>query len=200
MRGLSSIVEGYIGNYRDRAAKELRYFASRRSLTDAIDVAALAKLPGGRRHPHQRRIPRASLAEARKCLLATDLSSCRNFDDLHEVIRMAVDQIHRIGPLTIYDMALRIGAHLGMEPTSVYLHAGTRVGARALGLGGRQQVLTVAALPRELKRLRPREIEDCLCIYKTGLLRLRNGTPHAWVNKQGCAGARPAPRRSAGCR
>jgi hypothetical protein len=36
----------------------------------------------------------------------------------------------------VYDIAHRIGAYLRREPEAVYLHAGTREGARALNLGG----------------------------------------------------------------
>jgi hypothetical protein len=48
----------------------------------------------------------------------------------------------------------------------VYLHAGTRAGARALGLNWRATTLAVHDLPAELRVLAPHEIEDCLCIFK----------------------------------
>ena len=37
-----------------------------------------------------------------------------------------------IGDLTVYDISTRIGAFLKLEPNRIYLHAGTRIGARAL--------------------------------------------------------------------
>ena len=39
-----------------------------------------------------------------------------------------------LGELTVYDVAHRIGAYLQLEPDVVYLHRGTRIGARYLGL------------------------------------------------------------------
>ena len=56
------------------------------------------------------------------------------------------------------------------EPFSrqVYLHAGTRLGACALGLGA-STALAVSESPRELRVLKPHEVEDVLCIFKDEL-------------------------------
>jgi hypothetical protein len=83
--------------------------------------------------------------------------------------------------LTVYDISHRIGAYFGKAPERVYLHAGVRVGARALGIGG--DSFDPKILPKPFARLTPSEIEDCLCIYKDELL----------------GGARDNFRRSSGC-
>lgn len=62
-----------------------------------------------------------------------------------------------------------------MEPERVYIHAGTRAGARALGLYRRQEYLEPEELPEPFQRLRPAEVEDCLCIYKSDLLNAPSG-------------------------
>lgn len=62
----------------------------------------------------------------------------------------------------MYDVAHRIVAYLGLEPEHVYLHRGTRVGARALGLGRGRQWIDLAELPDEFGRLTLAETEDCL--------------------------------------
>lgn len=77
-----------------------------------------------------------------------------------------------MGALTIYDTAVKIGAHLGLEPTSVYLHTGTRDGARALGLDVRGGTIPIDSLPPEFARLDADEIEDCLCMFKADLRKL----------------------------
>ena len=77
-----------------------------------------------------------------------------------------------IGRLMVYDTSLRVGARLHLLPDRVYLHAGTRVGARALGLDWRADHVAMAHLPRALRLLGPHEIEDCLCIYKREIARL----------------------------
>ncbi|HQM80509.1 MAG TPA: hypothetical protein PLX02_02700 [Syntrophorhabdaceae bacterium] len=71
-----------------------------------------------------------------------------------------------IGELAVYDTALRIGAFLRIEPSKVFLHAGTRTGARALGLETSAEFLEVSSVPSEFQVLKPSEIEDVLCIYK----------------------------------
>ena len=59
---------------------------------------------------------------------------------------------------------------LSLSPDHVYLHAGTRKGAQALGLQG--ATVHKNDLPPEFRRLSPAEIEDCLCIYKARIQRL----------------------------
>jgi hypothetical protein len=77
---------------------------------------------------------------------------------------------HTLDRLKAIDRALRIGAKLGLQPTKEYLHAGTRVGARTLGLDWRAPVVDVRDLPRPLRTLAPHEIEDVLCVFKSRLV------------------------------
>lgn len=82
---------------------------------------------------------------------------------------MLIRPIPKIGELTVYDTALRVGARFGLEPSRVYVHAGTRDGARALGFDGHRQYIEMDELPASSRRLRAREAEDMLCIYKKRL-------------------------------
>ncbi len=92
-----------------------------------------------------------------------------DFDQLLTAVNKAIRHIHGIGELFVYDASLSIGTCLGFEPKRVYLHAGTRVGARALGLGRGRASLATHELPKAFRQLRPHEIEDCLCIYEKQL-------------------------------
>ena len=49
-----------------------------------------------------------------------------------KIVEACAKQIKGIGELTIYDTALRIGFYLDIYPDKVYLHAGTREGAKRL--------------------------------------------------------------------
>lgn len=49
------------------------------------------------------------------------------------------------------------------------IHGGVRQGARALGLDASQRTPPMAAMPPEMRRLEPFEVEDVLCIYKDEL-------------------------------
>jgi hypothetical protein len=55
---LDEIVSHYIGHYRDHARAEMRFFEIQCNPSAAIQKAALCALPSGKRHPHERRIPR----------------------------------------------------------------------------------------------------------------------------------------------
>lgn len=161
----AAIVRHYTATYQKRAKEELRHFVEATSLCEALEAAAFAKLADGRRHPHQYRLKQTALREAHRRLRLVDL-----------LVRRTIGEIKGIGELMVYDTAHRIGAHLDLEPELVYLHAGTRRGAAALGLGLGEVSLKTNRLPPAFRKLMPAEIEDCLCIYKDELQRMRDAT------------------------
>ena len=97
------------------------------------------------------------------------LSGAADFEILFQVVKTNISPIRKIGELACYDIAHRIGAYLHIYPDDVYLHAGTRAGAKALGIKAKTNVIQVTALPPEFRRLTAAQIEDCLCIFKTEL-------------------------------
>jgi hypothetical protein len=165
---LDEIVSDYIRELRPKAAKEHRWFAIQRTLEDAVSLAARAKKPSGKRFSHQRRIPSAVLAKSEKALLDVlpAIVEASSFEKLHAMVSEQIGNIRGIGELTVYDTSLRIAAKLGLEPKLVFLHAGTRTGARRLGLDVSRGFLEVSDTPKEFRLLSPTEIEDVLCIYK----------------------------------
>lgn len=171
-------MDAYVREYQRHAKEEVEFF-QRRRFKEAITYAALCLLPNGKRHPHQYRVPRSALAEGERNLQAcsSEIVRCRSFPELHEIVARELRDIYRIGVLTVYDVASRIGAHLNIEPDRVYLHAGTAEGARALGLEYRRESVALDELPLPFQRLRPREAEDCLCIFKDALVSLAAGKP-----------------------
>lgn len=175
LHSFKEVVQDYIARYRDRANDELASLQMLNSLEEAIERAARAEVEGGKKHDHQWRIPEAVLARAGKELLAKrpQISKCTGFDSLIELVETTAGSIRGFGELAIYDTAVRIGARLGMEPEFVYLHRGTRKGAKALGLASGGKYLKLSELPAEFTKLRPHEIEDCLCIYASELSRLK---------------------------
>jgi hypothetical protein len=166
---LNEIVDDYIRVYRSAAKEEMREYEQEESPQAAIRRAALSESPDGKRHPHQRRISRKVLeqAEAELQSIGRKLSRAVDFAALHNLVNEAILPIRGIGALAIYDIAHRIGAYFRKAPERVYLHAGTKVGARALNISGESIDPTV--LPPPFSRLRPAEIEDCLCLCKDEL-------------------------------
>lgn len=168
---IKTIVRTYINNIRPRAKDELDWFRQQPDLSSAIERAAFAINSDEKRYSHQRRLKKEALEQAKKALHANlkSIEQCYSFDELFELIDEILEPISGIGELYVYDTCLRISAKLNLLPTKVYLHSGTRVGARALGFDGRTKSLGVSALPQELQQLEPHEIEDVLCIFKTDL-------------------------------
>lgn len=169
----AGIVRHYKQSFQTNADREMRFFAKRRSLDEVLEYAAYAKLPSGKRHPHQYRLKHASLRMVHQRLRNCDLEACETFHELLEMIRDAIVDIPGIGELMVYDTAHRIGAFLKLKPERVYLHAGTRKGALALGQGRGSAWLDIGNLPKSFQHLTPAEVEDCLCIYKRDLQRIR---------------------------
>lgn len=140
------------------------------TLAKAINAACASIGTNGKQHNHQSRVS----AEARKELASVlkakqrQLRSFTDFDQLHDFI--AELGVAGIGPVTMYDVATRVGAWLELSPESVYLHAGVQGGALALGLvvkGDKVDRIARAALPVEFMQLTADEAEDFLCTYRT---------------------------------
>lgn len=167
---LRGMVRHYILHYRPRARAELWTFC-RQPFEEALERAALAQDERGKRFSHQKPLKGSELRKARRALLdsAKELRRCDSFDQLHNLITEHLNGIRNLGGLYYYDTALRIGASLHLMPERVYLHSGTRDGARALGLDWRADPLDPRALPKALGDLEPYEIEDFLCIYRDHL-------------------------------
>jgi len=164
-----AIVEAYIRDYRKSLADVLASFREM-DHRDAVRHASYGLTADGKRHPHQRRLTKKTLCAVHRKLQKANLKQYRDFDSLHRAIDRLLGIGNGAGPLMKYDTALRIGANLGVRPTRVYLHSGTRTGAMALGSVGKEASLDPKMLPQsEFRRLKPYELEDCLCIFKDDL-------------------------------
>ena len=170
-RRMKRAVSDYIAHHRGDAIKELQFYRDRPTLGQVITRAANACTAGGRKHPHQRRIPRDALREFGTRLSGSKraMQKATSFDELHEIVREVGEPIYMIGELTIYDTAHRIGYKLCLLPAKVYLHSGTQIGAGTIGIERSRSTVSVSELPGPFAALKPYEIEDCLCIFK-GLL------------------------------
>ena len=179
---LDSIVKRYISSkHRQEALDELAEFRDQPSFRDCIEQAGRARVSDekrrdGKRANHQRRIPEATLRAWTETLLRKSdaMRSSSSFDALFEIVDKESRKLWGIGELTVYDTALRIGAYheLELEPKEIYLHAGTREGAKALGFDGSRRSIRRDKLPEAFQQLKPYQIEDCLCIYADDLKRL----------------------------
>lgn len=157
----------FIATYRAGERDELAFFKEH-SLEKAIELAALAKDSQGKRFSHQRRLTRESLQQGKQAIGSrlSQFQNAESFEDILKIVRCVTSKVHGLGELYAYDTALRISAKTGHEPEFVYLHAGTRIGAKRLGVSRSQDYLHMTKLPEALQQLKPREVESFLCIYK----------------------------------
>jgi len=169
--GLRALVSRFRRDHAPGVRSESEYFRTLPSMDLAIHHVALAVDEHGRCYDHQFRIRCAARPRAKAILTAstTRLRTCTSFHELHTFLEALLLPVRGLGELYVYDASLRLGAHLGLAPTLVYLHAGTRLGARALGLGRGRTYLEMHELPLQLQGLSPDEVESFLCIYKAFL-------------------------------
>jgi len=147
----------------------IEHTISQCDLDSAISVAVFSINANGKRNPHQRRLKSDSLQLFNETLKKriNDISKCSNFSEL--IFIMENCKVKGIGELACYDVAIRIGCYLGLQPDFVYLHAGTRKGLQNL-MKNKVKIKFIKKedLPEPFKSsdLTCHEIEDILCIYK----------------------------------
>ena len=129
----SAIVRDYTARHRERARREVRYFMIQRSLE--VREATLSRLPSGKRHPHQRRIPLRVLqtAERRLQAVAGQLQAAKSFAELHRLIEAKLSRFAALA--TWRSTTSRIAAALTCDASprrSIFTRA--RVKGRALQL------------------------------------------------------------------
>ena len=169
---LAELIHEYKREFGDDHQADRAQYRKPPNLTEAIRHAtgSVGKVPN-----HQRRVGRAILTQACERLLQhqDEIQACKSFAELIGLIERHTADIHRFGTLAVYDTACRLGLSLGLLPEVVYLHAGTKKGANALGLDTSRGYLEMDELRRPFRLLEPWECEDFLCIYKARLEGLR---------------------------
>jgi hypothetical protein len=160
-------IEGDAKRHRDEVVEFCRDASD---LPDAIWKACRSRRPNGKMHNHQSKVKeedRMKFAAAILRFFAKLRWEPTDFDELYD--GLVEVRPKGIGPVTTYDVATRIGAHLGIEPESLYLHAGVMAGWKALELpvrkewGGR---VPREAWPEDLRVLPADQVEDLLCCYR----------------------------------
>lgn len=166
---LSEIVKCYKKIFRPNNLKEKEYFFNKPSLINVIKIAP-SKSTNNQKHPHQYRINKQALETFTKKLLSKidSLKNSKTFKELHKKTCEIGNNEPGIGKLTCYDTATRIGYKLCLYPEYVYLHAGTKDGAKKLLKSNYVNKLTIpkSFFPKEFEGLSCDEIEDILCIFK----------------------------------
>ena len=160
------IVKKYIDQYQKAHHRELAYFMNMPSLKVAISKASLVKDNPDLFFSHQRRISHDALARFESSLQSYFHRNIK-ISDFQQLYRSVLDcKVKGVGPLTIYDTALRIGAFLRIAPSEVYLQCGSKRGAKKLKIFTSSPSVPASRFHPALRDLKPSEIENLLCIYE----------------------------------
>jgi hypothetical protein len=138
----------------------------------ALWRAVRSKRPSGKMHNHQSKVTPALPAFGLS--LSRRLKALMKSEDFHQLyVLMGLLAPKGIGPMTIYDVATRFGAYLGLKPEYIYIHAGTKAGLQALGIATKgHPFISMDMLPVELQDKDPDTVEDFLCTYRSAFLKL----------------------------
>ena len=177
---LSELMSEWKKKYRSRLYELLNGYRTS-SFPDALKAASRGEYPpngkkAGKRHPHQWRLSGEAVKQWSKQLNKAQarIQAFRGqpFECLFDFLDKQARTISGIGPLMVYDTALRIGANIGSLPKDrIYLHAGARIP----NVRPSVRHIMKSDLPGYLKALRALnayEIEVILCVYNEQIEKL----------------------------
>lgn len=163
---VTQIINDYLNVHEFKLTCWLNFY-KKLTLNEAISYAALSRNGENFKHPHQQRISNKVLKKFANKLLnkEEEIRKAQNFEKLFDIIQSNLCK--GIGPLTVYDTALRIGANLKKYPKYIYVQAGSKNGAQKL-LNKRinKRYISKKELPKNFEKLNEFQIENLLCIYK----------------------------------
>ena len=166
---LARIIDRYRRLRQKHLDTHIEYTLAQPTLHDALTVAAKSINARNKTHDHQRRNGRIALDAfaSRLQQYEPQLAAAQSFDEIISTVAHA--KVPRIDVTAIYDTAHHIGLYRQIPPDKIYLHAGTRKGARKLlGPLRKKKFLLLTEMPPEFQRpdLTAADLEDILCIYK----------------------------------
>jgi len=107
----------------------------------------------------------------------TTIEKAVSFEDIMKIVDK--EKVRGFGSLAIYDSSVRIAAYLNITPDRVYLHAGSKEGAKHLeskglvpGGSSANESIPMADMPKPFQRLHPTQVENLLCSFKSAIEKL----------------------------
>ncbi len=166
---LLELVEEYLQDWGDCYSNEAQWWGDRTLDWKSAQKRAWESCwANGKMHSHQCQLGAEKLKEGLRIALADNVQSDRfeTFEQLYEWVESVTNQVFRLGELVTYDVALRLGMWLNLEPAAVYLHGGSREGAKKFNVDVKEKTATLSTFPPEIQKLGATHAENFLCIYK----------------------------------
>jgi hypothetical protein len=179
-KSFKEVAEFYIKNYRGKIKDEIKKI-KKDTLQNVLKKYGYGKNMDDK-YVHLNRLKKDSLEEAGKKLreLENKFVESKNFDEIFNTIQNKIEaEIKGIGEMYTYDTALSIGHKLGILPEFIYLHRGTRKGAKLLDIKLEREIKiskNIEGMPKEFQIFEPYEIEDILCLYKKDFQTIISGS------------------------
>lgn len=193
LTNLKAIRDDFQWRYVERKKTDqvIKFCGESTTLDQAVERAVRARDAAGKHHNHQSKVDLtarlkfgAIIVRGKKDWLGRihaakedGLEWLTPFDAMHDWFDSV--KPYGIGPVTVYDVAVRVGAFLEVEPKQVYMHAGVRQGLKALEealgnhpagkrLAGAHKLPRVPMylFPQPLRKLPADDVEDILCTYR----------------------------------
>ena len=176
LTSLEAIVEDFQWRYVDRQKTDqvIKFCSEAPNFPTAVRRAVEARDENGKHHNHQSKVDITARRKFGSTIIrlagrgALDLT---DFDRMHSILDNY--KPYGIGPVTVYDVAIRIAAFVGIEPQSVYMHAGVRQGMKAFEEAVspgedwyRLDRVPVSWLPAPFCDMKADDVEDILCTYR----------------------------------
>lgn len=158
-------IEGDAARHRDEV---VGFCKDAPSWNVAVGRAVTSRRPNGKMHNHQTRVPGRIRLEFGSRILRRFPMALSNefwdFDSWYDALLEVAPE--GIGPVTLYDVAVRTAEYMDIQPSSLYLHAGVRDGWKALGLRVPGFRVGKEGWPIVLQPLPADQVEDLLCAYR----------------------------------
>lgn len=181
---LGAIVRDFQWRYVDtkKTDQVIAFCGDASDFPSAVIRAVEARDANGKHHNHQSKVDITARRKfGRKIVRRAEAGrlDMSDFDRFHD----ALDDIkpYGIGPVTVYDTAIRIAGFLGISPHSVYMHAGVRQGFKSMAEALvrieapkaawymrhlRDDKVKVNNFPHPLDGMAADDVEDILCTYR----------------------------------
>jgi len=192
LNSITALWKDYLARYVNSGRGDpcLPYTLKARTLEEAIYRACMSRGEDGTLWHHQGRVWRKNL-EAYNVRLQfryfDAIEESEHFWELMIHMRRAAAETHGIGPVTEYDVGMRVGGWLGLEPEHLYFHAGVTEGLKALGVNIPRGVYCIdrERLPEFFWNKNLDIVESFLCGYRSEIARVmeHKRTRKAWKAK-----------------
>lgn len=146
---------------------------------ECLKRACASKGPDGKMWFHQYKVPHRAKVDYYFELLRRhkEIKACESFWEMFLWFKQAADAVPGIGAVTRYDVAVRVGAWLGLEPEHLYVHAGVAQGLLVFGIKPARGAWCVdpEQLPVFFRDKQMDLVESFMCGYRSELERVVNG-------------------------